>query len=89
MNPSQPTLHLQGHRLESIVSNRFAIFLFAFWCPLMFIGGPALGDHYITEFRTLSTAGQMAVIYLFLVIANAPILWGTFVRKPYNPTHRK
>ena len=75
--------------MENIVSNRFAIFLFAFWCPLMFIGGPALGDHYITEFRALSTAGQMAVIYLFLVIANAPILWGTFARKPYNPTHRK
>jgi len=71
------------------LSNRFAIFLFAFWLPLMFIGGPALGDHYMTQFRALSTAGQMAVIYLYLVIGNAPIFWGTFVRKPYNPADRK
>lgn len=71
------------------MSNRFAIFLFAVWCPLMFIGGLVLGERYINEFRALSTAGQMAVIYLFLVIGNAPIFWGTFARKPYSPTNRK
>lgn len=63
------------------MSNRFAIFLFAFWCPLMFIGGPALGELYITEFQALGTAGQMGILYLFLIIANAPILWAAFVRK--------
>lgn len=63
------------------MSNRFAVFLFAFWLPLMFIGGPALGDYYADEFRALSTAGQMTVIYLYLVISMAPIFWGTFIRK--------
>lgn len=75
-----------GHYLEISVSKRFAVFLFAFWCPLMFIGSAVLGDHYSTEFRALSTAGQMAAIYLFLVIANAPIFWGAFARKPHTPT---
>lgn len=63
------------------MSNRFAIFIFFVWTPLMLIGGSMLGDHYRAEFQELSVAGQSAVFYGAMLVCFAPVLWQAFCSK--------
>lgn len=63
------------------MSNRFALFIFFAWTPLVVIGGSMLGDHYRDEFQALSVAAQSAVFYAAMLVVFAPLLWKAFCSK--------
>jgi hypothetical protein len=63
------------------MSNRFALFLFAAWCPLLLLGGGVLGELYLAEFGALGATKQMVLIYAYVLTLFAPLIWKAFLSK--------
>jgi hypothetical protein len=71
--------------MENMMDNRFtagfAAFNFLFWLPLTMIGGAMIGDHFADQFRNASTATQIGVTYLWLMVGMAPMFIKSFFGK--------